>query len=130
MICPRKVGRRRVLTVSHTFESIEAETERIIRTGTTWTAAAMITPALLLGPLLGAGWRPSQLPLPAAVFWWIGVIAAALGVALLVWAGCPVLGFPLAQANSQKVFSIRVGIVLDVCGMALAGLALLLSSAG
>lgn len=116
--------------MSNTFESIEAETDRIIRTGTTWTAAAMITPALILGPLLSSGWRPSHLPLPAAVFWWIGVIAAVVGVALLVWAGCPVLGFPLAQANSQKVFSIRVGIVLDVSGMALAGLALLLSSAG
>jgi uncharacterized membrane protein YbhN (UPF0104 family) len=116
--------------VTNAFESVEAETDRIIRTGTTWTAAAIIAPALILGPLLGTGWRPSQLALPISVFWWIGVIAAAVGVALLIWAGCPVLGFPLAQANAQKVFSIRVGIVLDVSGMALAGLALLLSSAG
>jgi hypothetical protein len=113
--------------VSQPFESLEAETDRIIRTGTIWTAAAVIAPALILGPLFAAGWRPTQLPTFAAVFWWIGVIAAAVGVALLIWAGCPVLGFPLAQANAQKIFSIRVGIVLDVSGMALAGLALLLS---
>ena len=116
--------------MSESFESLEAETDRIIRTGTIWTSAALITPALILGPLLGSGWRPSHLPLPAGVFWWIGVIAAAVGVALLVWAGCPVLGFTLEQANAQKVFSIRVGIVLNVCGMALAGLALLISPAG
>jgi hypothetical protein len=116
--------------VTQPFESLEAETDRIIRTGTIWTAAAVITPALIIGPLLASGWRPSHLPGFAAVFWWIGVIAAAVGVALLIWAGCPVLGFSLDQANAQKVFSIRVGIVLNVSGMALAGLALLLSPAG
>jgi hypothetical protein len=116
--------------VSAPFESLEAETDRIIKTGTIWTSAAFITPALILGPLLSSGWRPSHLPLPAAVFFWIGVIAAGVGTALLIWAGCPVLGFPLAQANAQKIFSIRVGIVLDASGMALAGLALLLSTAG
>ena len=116
--------------MSETFESLEAETDRIIRTGTIWTAAAIVVPSLILGPLLASGWRPSHLPLTAAVFFWIGVIAAGVGTALLVWAGCPVLGFPLAQANAQKIFSIRVGIVLDLSGMALAGLALLISSAG
>ena len=122
--------RRRVSSVSQPFESLEAETDRIIRTGTIWTAAAVIAPALILGPLLGSGWRPNALPAAGEVFWWIGVIAAAVGVGLLIWAGCPVLGFPLAQANAQKIFSIRVGIVLNVSGMALAGLALLLSPAG
>ena len=113
--------------MSEPFESLDAETDRIIRTGTIWTAAAVIAPALILGPMLGTGWRPSLLPLPASVFFWIGVIAAGVGLALLIWAGCPVLGFPLAQANAQKIFSIRVGIVLNIAGMALAGLALLLS---
>lgn len=113
--------------MSEPFESLEAETDRIIRTGTIWTAAAVVAPALILGPLLGSGWRPEMLPLPASVFFWIGVIAAGVGTALLIWAGCPVLGFPLRQANAQKIFSIRVGIVLNVSGMALAGLALLLS---
>jgi uncharacterized membrane protein YbhN (UPF0104 family) len=113
--------------VSGSFESLEAETERIIRTGTIWTAAAILAPALILGPLLASGWRPNHLAGFGETFWWIGAIAAAVGVALLIWAGCPVLGFPLAQANAQKVFSIRVGIVVNVSGMALAGLALLIA---
>ncbi|MEO7722389.1 MAG: hypothetical protein ABIS08_10810 [Pseudolysinimonas sp.] len=108
------------------FESLEAETDRIIRTGTIWTAAAIVAPALILGPLLGSGWRPAQLPGLGETFWWIGTIAAAVGVALLIWAGCPVLGFPLAQANAQKIFSIRVGIAAYASGMALAGLAVLI----
>jgi hypothetical protein len=113
--------------VSEPFDSAVAETARIIRTGTIWTAAAAVSAALVLGPLLASGWRPSQLPLPAAIAWWIGVVAAGLGIALLVWAACPVLGFPLEQAHPQKIFSIRVGIALNLGGMALAGIALLLS---
>lgn len=114
--------------VSEPFESLEAETDRIIRTGTIWTAAGVVAPALILGPLLASGWRPDQLAGFGEVFWWIGTIAAAVGLALLIWAGCPVLGFPLEQANAQKVFSIRVGIVLNVSGMALAGLAMLVGT--
>lgn len=118
---------RKVSSVSGAFESLEAETDRIIRTGTIWTGAAIVAPALILGPLLSTGWRPDHLPGYGETFWWIGAIAAAVGVGLLIWAGCPVLGFPLAQANAQKIFSIRVGIVLNVSGMALAGLALLVA---
>jgi hypothetical protein len=110
-----------------TFESATAETGRIIRTATVWTAAGVIAPAVALGPLLASGWRPAQLMLPAAVAWWVGAVAAGIGVALLIWAACPVLGFPLEQAHPQKIFSIRVGVVLNVGGMALAGLAILLS---
>lgn len=110
-------------------ESRAVETQRIIRTGTVWLAAAMIAPAMALGPLLASGWRPLEMPPPADVVFWLGALAAALGVAGLVWAGCPVLGFPLVQAHRQKVVCIRVGIVLNVSGMALAGLAILLSPA-
>jgi hypothetical protein len=63
----------------------------------------------------------------AAIVWWLGAVAAGLGLALLIWAACPVLGFPLEQAHTQKIFSIRVGIVLNAGGMALAGLAVLLA---
>jgi hypothetical protein len=112
---------------SERFESATAETGRIIRTATVWTAAAVVAPAVALGPLLASGWRPAQLVLPAALAWWIGAVAAGIGVALLIWAACPVLGFPLEQAHPQKIFSIRVGVVLNVGGMALAGLAILLS---
>ncbi len=90
----------------------------------------MVTPALALGPLVASGWRPSQLPGAAAVIWWIGVAAAAVGLCLLVWAGCPVLGFPLVQAHAQKIFSVRVGIVMNLSGMAVAAMAVLLVPAG
>ncbi len=106
------------------------EVERIIRTGTIWTAAGATGPVLALSVLLAAGWRPSELVLAAAIVWWLGVVAAGLGLALLVWAGCPVLGFGLRDAYRQKVFSIRVGIVLNLGGVALAALAILLSPRG
>lgn len=114
---------------SVTFESVEAETDRIIRVGSLWTAVGAIAPVLGLGPLLAAGWRPGDLPMLLDLVWWLGAVAAAVGLALLVWAGCPVLGFKLDQAYRQKVPSIRIGIVLNLGGMALAGIAILLSPA-
>jgi hypothetical protein len=110
--------------------SPQAEVQRIMRTGTVWAAAGALAPALALGPLVATGWRPAELPLLGATAWWVGVVAAAVGLALLVWAGCPVLGFGLDEALTQKIFSIRVGIVLNLGGMALAGLAVLLSPGG
>lgn len=111
-------------------ESHAAEVQRIVRTGTIWTAVAVLGPGLILGPMLAAGWRPMDLPLAAGVAWWVGAVAAAFGLALLVWAGCPALGFPLEEAYLQKVFSIRVGIVVNLSGMALSGLAILLAPVG
>ena len=113
--------------VSEPFESPTAETARIIRTGTVWTAATIVAPAAALGPLLASGWRPAELILPAAIAWWVGAVSAGIGLALLIWAACPVLGFPLEQAHLQKIVSIRVGIVLNLSGMAVAGIAILLS---
>jgi hypothetical protein len=110
-----------------TFQDVEVR--RIIRTGTIWTAAAVLAPAIGLGPMLASGWRPYELPLPLAIAWWVGAVAAGLGVALLIWAGCPVLGFGLRDAYRQKVPSIRIGIVLNVSGMVLATLAILVSPA-
>lgn len=113
----------------HPYEFEDVETERIIRSGTIWLAAVIVTGALLLGPAVAAGWRPADLPAPFGAAWWIGALAAAAGTALLVWAGCPVLGFRLADAYRQKVPSIRIGICLALGGMAFAGLAVLLSPA-
>jgi hypothetical protein len=110
-------------------ESRAVETQRIIRTGTIWLAAAALVPAIGLAPLVASGWRPLDLPPLAQLVFWLGAVAAALGVAGLVWAGCPVLGFRLAEAYKQKVVCIRVGIVLNVSGVTLAGLAILLSPA-
>ena len=113
--------------VSTGLESIEAETERIMRTGTIWLGAVVIAAALLLGPSAAEGWRPDVLPVPLDVGWWAGALATSAGIGLLVWAACPVLGFPLVEAHAQKVFSIRVGIVLGLGGMAIAGAATLLA---
>lgn len=119
-----------VLESTSDLESAEAETARIIRSGTIWLAAVIVTAALLLGPAVAAGWRPADLPLQQHVVWWFGVIVAAIGTASLVWAGCPTLGYPVAQAWVQKRICIRVGIVASLAGMAVAGLAVLLAPAG
>lgn len=110
------------------IDAVEVETERIMKTGAMWLAAVVISVALVLGPLLASGWRPSLLPAPLVAVWWIRAVATAAGTALLVWAGCPVLGFPLAQAHRQKVFSVRVGIAVTLSGMAIAACAMLLAS--
>lgn len=111
------------------FESDVAETERIIRTGTIWTAAGLVAAAAALGPLLASGWRPADLPVVADVAWWVGTVAATVGLALLVWAGCPVPSFTIEEAHRQKVFSIRVGIAMTLGGMVLAAFAVLVSPA-
>lgn len=98
------------------------ELRRIMTTGTVWTAAGMLAPALVLGPLLAAGWRPAELELAAAIVWWLGAASGAIGLCLLIWAGCPVLAYTPQNAYRQKVFCIRVGIVMNVAGMAIAGL--------
>ena len=109
------------------MESPAAETARIMRTGTIWVAAGAIAPAIGLGPLLASGWRPFDLPVWAQAVFWVGTVVAALGLALLVWAGCPVLGFTLERAYRQKVPSIRAGIVMNLSGMAVAGFAILVT---
>jgi hypothetical protein len=110
-------------------ESPAAETQRIIRSGTIWLTAALLTPAIGLGPLLASGWRPADLPTLGALGFWLGVVTAAAGTASLIWAGCPTFGFPLMQTWKQKMYCIRAGIVLDVSGMALVGLVLLVTPA-
>ncbi|MGN6326859.1 hypothetical protein [Pseudolysinimonas sp.] len=106
-----------------------AETQRIVQSGTIWLAAVLVTSAVGLGPLLASGWRPSDLPMLAALGFWLGVVTAAAGTASLIWAGCPTLGFPLMQAWKQKVYCVRFGIVSAVSGMALVGFSLLVSPA-
>ena len=103
------------------LESVEAETERIMRTGTIWLAMVVIGAALVLGPSFAAGWHPGIMPEPLEAAWWFGAVVASVGTALLVWAACPVLGFALVDAHRQKVFSIRVGIVLSLSGLVFAG---------
>lgn len=113
--------------VTSDIESAEAETQRIIQSATIWLAALAVTAALLLGPSVAAGWRPADLPLQDQPVWWGGAVIAAAGLASLVWAGCPTLGYPVQQAWVQKRICVRVGIVASLVGMALAGLVVLLA---
>jgi hypothetical protein len=103
------------------------EIQRIIRSATIWTAAGVLAPVIGLGPLLATGWRPGELGSPGELFFWIGAIVAAVGLASLVWAGCPVLGFTLEGAYRQKVICIHIGIVINLAGMAVCGLTVLLN---
>lgn len=109
------------------IDGATAELRRILWAGVAWAGAGMIASGIAIGALLASGWRPMDLPAPAAIAWWLGLLAAAAGMALLVWAGCPVFAFPQDQAHHQKVFSIRVGIVLHLAGSALAALAVMLT---
>lgn len=109
--------------------SARDEIERIVRSATTWTAAGVVTPAIGLGPLLASGWRPTVLPIDLAIAWWFGVVVASVGLGLLIWAGCPALGTDLESAYRQKMQSVRFGIVVNVAGMAIVGLAVLLGPA-
>ncbi len=104
------------------------EIQRIIRSATIWTAAGVLAPVIGLGPLVASGWRPADLGGVPEVIFWIGAVAAGLGLASLVWAGCPVLGFTLENAYKQKVTCIHIGIVVNLAGMAVCGIAVLLSS--
>ena len=104
------------------------EIQRIIRTGTIWTAASVLAPAIALGPMLATGWRPADIGGGMEVTFWIATIAAAVGLASLIWAGCPVLGFTLVGAYRQKVLCIHIGVVLNIAGMAVAGLMVMLCS--
>jgi hypothetical protein len=112
---------------THDIESAEAEVERIIRSGTIWVGALVVAVALLLGPAVAAGWRPGDLPIQEQAVWWFGSAIAAGGLAALVWAGCPTLGYPVEQAWRQKRRCVRAGIVAALAGMTIAGLAVLLA---
>lgn len=108
-------------------ESPEAEVERIIRSGTIWVGALVVAVALLLGPSVAAGWRPADLPLEEQVVWWFGAAVTGGGLAALVWAGCPTLGYPVEQAWRQKRRCVRAGIVASLAGMTISGLAVVLA---
>lgn len=117
-------------TTEEDVGSVPVEIQRIMHTGVIWLAAVMVSTSLLLGPAVAAGWRPTELPTIAAIPWWLGAVAATLGAAALLWAGCPVMAYSLEDAYHQKVFCIRVGSVLSMSGMALAGFVVLLSPVG
>jgi len=115
------------MTSPSTQESVAEEVKRIDFTGTFWFAGALIATAIPLGGLFSAGWRPSDLPPGLVELWWFGALLMVAGMSGLVWAGCPVAGFPLPEADRQKVVAIRAGIVVYGIGAVLSLVAVLLS---
>ena len=89
-----------------------SELRRIDFTGATWFAATIIATTVPLGGMLAAGWHPSDSTPMLVVVWWVGATAIVVGIASLAWAGCRVLGSNLEEADRQKSFCIRAGVVL------------------
>ncbi|MDO7882756.1 hypothetical protein [Antiquaquibacter soli] len=96
--------------------SARAEVQRTDRTGTIWFAAALVAVTLFVASLVLSGWRPSLLPAGAAVAWWIGFALAALGLAGIGYAGCPIYWGNVEVAHWQKSVAIRAGLVLFLIG--------------
>ena len=109
------------------IESAADEVRRIDRTGTTWFAAAILAVAISVAGARVAGWSPLEIATPAAILWWTCAAALSVGIAALAWAGCPVLGFPLAVSDRQKSLCVRAGVVLLMLGGAGTSLVELLS---
>ncbi|WP_104131157.1 hypothetical protein [Cryobacterium sp. M91] len=107
-----------------------SELRRIDFTGAIWFAATIIATTVPLGGMLAAGWHPSDSIPVLAVVWWVGATAIVVGIASLVWAGCPVLGSSLEKADRQKSFCIRAGVVLYLGGTGAAIFALLINPGG
>jgi hypothetical protein len=117
------------MAATTTQASTAAEVQRIDFTGTIWFGAALIATSIPLGGLLASGWRPGDLADGMVEVWWFGVLLMVVGMAGLVWAGCPVAGFPLPIADRQKAITIRAGIVSYSVGAVAAVFAVLLSPA-
>lgn len=108
------------------IESVSSEVRRIDATGTVWFASSTLSAAVVLAGIMAAGWNPADLALPASIAWWVGAVAVLLGIAGFGWAGCPVLGFPVEQADRQKSLCIRTGVVLYTAGGVIVALSTLL----
>lgn len=106
--------------------SDEEEVKRIIFSGTVWFGASIIAVAVPFAGLLVSGWRPSALPEPLAILWWIGCAVVALGIFCFAWSGCPVLEVDVPTSDRNKIVTIRSGVVLFLLGSAAAFLAVLL----
>jgi hypothetical protein len=106
-------------------ESTVVELRRINFTGTVWFAAAIIAVGVPLAGLLGQGWRPADLSMPAEVAWWIGAAFTLIGIAGFGWSGCPVLAWPVPIAERQKSVTIRGGIALYLVGTVVSLIAIL-----
>jgi hypothetical protein len=113
----------------HYLTSKYDEVQRIDFSGTIWFGASTIAAALPITGLLSTGWRPADLPAPAAVAWWLGAAITTFGLAALAWSGCPVIGGTLDHDERVKSISIRVGLSSFGIGAVTALLAIMLSPA-
>jgi hypothetical protein len=110
------------------FTSLGAELRRLHFTGTIWFATAVVAGAIQLAATVASGWRPGELPAAASFVWWAGTVLAVLGTVGFAWAGCPVLGFTMEEADWQKSKSMRWGTLFYITGTVLAWFAVLIAS--
>lgn len=103
--------------------SARAELRRIDAVAPWWFAFALLATAIATGALVLSGWRPSQLPPPAGLAWWLGAILTASGLAAIGYAGCPIYWGNVRIAHRQKSLAIRAGLVLYLVGGAIAFIA-------
>ena len=113
----------------HQLMSPEVNVQRIMWTGTIWFTAAVGAVAVVLGLLLGSGWRPSVLPTADEALWWVGVALVTLSVGLIGWSGCPILEVDVPTADRNKSRTMQLGTMLFIVGGAMALLAVLLGPA-
>jgi uncharacterized membrane protein YbhN (UPF0104 family) len=96
--------------------SAPVEVQRTDHTGTIWFAATIVAVAVFAGSIILSGWRPADLAPGGTVAWWIGFALAALGVAGIGYAGCPIYWGNVEVAHWQKSVAIRAGLVLFLVG--------------
>lgn len=108
---------------------MDEELARIDFSGTLWFCATLIASAVTLAGLLSSGWRPVDLPQLEQTVWWAGAALVVLGIASLAWAGCPVLGGPIAREFPWKARAVRAGLGLFAVGAIIAVFAVLATPA-
>jgi hypothetical protein len=116
-------------TVLHPLMSPEQNLHRIMWTGTYWFVAAVGSVAVVMGLLLSAGWRPSELPFDVEVLWWLASAIVVVSIGLIGWSGCPVLEVDVPTADRNKRRTMQLGTFLFIAGGAGAMFAVLLGPA-
>lgn len=105
--------------------SAEAELKRIDHTATIWFPAALLTAGFQVAAIVLSGWRPSELPPPGGLVWWIGAVLVGVGLAGIGYAGCPIYWGNVRIAHLQKSIAIRGGLVCFLFGSFMAFVALM-----
>jgi hypothetical protein len=122
-------GHSRINVVSDSLIALRAQVERISSSGTIWFGATLLGAAIPLAGLLDSGWRPSDLPLPNAIAWWLGSALVVVAIGSIAWAGCPVWVYEIETEHRLKARAIRGGLLVFGVGAVLSMLAVLLAPA-